>query len=300
MTPEQRARLWRIGLGVSVSAIAIVGVLFGVATLHTETEQRMRASEVAIEIAWPTVGEGGPSMLPVAVQAALETRVREAVGTAPDPLRIEPLKAASRALATSGWTDGEPRVVRTSSSELHIEPVWREWDGVVVRRDGTDYAIDSKLRLLPQRYAADSFAGEDGPRYRYVKNPHHSPPRDSGFREFDYQTAWQGVDVQASVDLLMLLKRESFYEQVAGIDAGSFRVQGILEIETTHGTTVIWGRPVGEFNPGEASDEEKIASLRRTAADARWGGRIDAGRPKLDISAGGAVVIEHPARGGSG
>ncbi|RMH11216.1 MAG: hypothetical protein D6695_09690, partial [Planctomycetota bacterium] len=89
-------------------------------------------------------------------------------------------------------------------------------------------------------------------------------------------------DVRAALDLLRLLVREPFIDQVAAIDISGLARDKPIVIYTDHETRVVWGAAPNTFRPGEVSDEIKLKRLRELFE--RYG-RIDAGSELVEIHA---------------
>jgi len=98
--------------------------------------------------------------------------------------------------------------------------------------------------------------------------------------------------VQAGLALLDLLRSLPGAEQIAGVDVGDYAHGRMLTLVTQAGNRILWGGPVDEFNPGQATPAVKLARLAEVY---REFGRIDAGRAVLDVRLVDGVYIHDTA-----
>ncbi len=260
--------------GAMALALGAVGAAgYGVAAVHARASDLLAREELVVEVVWPRnpgsaetwLGEGLQEQIRAGVEAQL---AGQAIGAGS-------LSRVGETLAQSGWFDRHPRVERTADGTVRITGVWRQ-PACAIRSGVRDYALDWQGRPFPIDYPAGAsglrtIVGGSGP----------APLGPGG--ELDVMNPWPGDDVAAALALLAPLLREPFAPQVAGIDVSAYLSHGQLAIVTDKGSRVVWGGRFGEFIPGEASSEDKLARLRSLAGNAQFGNRIDMGRPRLEI-----------------
>lgn len=264
---------FRAAGAMALALLGLGGAGYGVAAVHARASDLLASEPVTVEVAWPLVPGGTETWL----GEGLREQILARVGTQLEgqPLGAVALARVGESLAASGWFDAAPRVTRTRDGTIEIRGVWRQ-PACVVRSGQRDYAVDWKGRPFPLDYAAGT-----SPLRAVVGVSANVPLSRTG--ELDVMNPWPGDDVRAALDLLAPLLREPFAAQVAGIDASGYFSQGQLAIITDTGSRVVWGGSYGEFIPGEASSEDKLARLRSLAANAQLGNRIDAGQSRIEI-----------------
>ncbi len=287
----------RVGVPSLAFAVLIGGVL-GMGVLDRALAGRARTvmgdRPVEIVIHWP--GDAGDaddpeaSWIPRALREDIKERLREALGSSPDPLSIEPLRRVSEAAAASGWFDGSVSVVRLATGAVEVVGAWRTpraW----IRSDGVDYLVDDKGRLMPMFVAAEV----ERPARLAVTTSGVRPPRgaDGGY---DYQRVWVSERMWEGIRLAELLREQPFAHQVRLIDSAD---RHGLVIVTDRGSRILWGSGPESFRPGERPTDEKLHHLRSFFEDPKFGNHIDAGTSGYDLRAG-YIVFDEAGRGDPG
>ena len=276
--PRQRPQ-WLEGFdfrGAGVFALVLAGLgatLYGIAAVHARASDLLADKPATAEIVWPRLPGAQETWLGETLREQIVARVEaQLAGTALDAVA---LARVGESLAASGWFDKAPRVERTSDGVIRVRGVWRQ-PACAVRAGACDYAVDWRGRPFPVDYPA----GASG--LRVILGASGGPPL-GRTGELDVMNAWPGDDVAAGLGLLAPLLREPFAGQVAGVDVAGYFAQGQLAIVTDKGSRVVWGGRFGEFIPGEASSDDKLARLRSLAGNVQFGNRIDMGQKRLEI-----------------
>jgi hypothetical protein len=105
------------------------------------------------------------------------------------------------------------------------------------------------------------------------------PPVESGQK-------WNGEDLQAALDLVKLLHRQSYAEEIVMIDVSNFagrvdQKEAQISLVTRHDTEIRWGRPINarDFFV-EVPTAQKLKYMQDIHAQY---GRVDGGRRWIDI-----------------
>lgn len=283
VAPRRRLRLPRVSprtraaVTSVLSATLLTAAVAGLAVAAKPMQDgviSLRSAQPRVAFDWPPL-RGEVSSAPAHpgaeprtwvnadVRAELEALVLQNVS--PNPLDAAGLPAARAALMKTGWFRQDLRLERDADSLVRVTATWR-LPAAAVRWGGKDVLVSSAGDRLPLEYAPDASG------YKAIVGVFHEPP--------DPGEAWLGGDVKAALGLLELLARVPGYEQVAGIDVTGFTGKHTLVIVTDSGARITWGGPVDEFNPGQATHVTKLARLVQLRRDY---GRIDAGRPAIDV-----------------
>lgn len=258
-------------LVLSMTALGAAG--WGVAVVHARADEILAAEPTTVEIEWPQLDGAGTAWIGESLQGRITAMVdAQLVGR---PLDARALADVGEMLTSSGWFDGRPSVRRTGDGSIGIRGVWRE-PACVLRSGVRDYALDWNGRPFPIDYPA----GDSG--MRVILGAGAGVPMRAGV--LDVLDPWPGEDVSAALELLAPLLSEPFAAQVAGIDVSAYYTAGELAIVTDRDSRVVWGGRYGEFIPGEATTEQKLARLRAAFGNPMFRNRIDSGAARLDIS----------------
>lgn len=280
---------------VLLACAALAGGLWSVRQVHRRAQALLASNSITVQIAWPRIPKDEAIVPTSAAQGkvaltsqqaasevtwigpSLQEQIASGIRSVLDGrvLDAQALAQVGSYLTASGWFDGMPVIVRTRDDAIRISGPWRR-PACVVRSGGTDYVIDWQGRMLPIAYEQET---SGLPALLGVAS--QKPVDEAG--RVDYLAVWPGEDVQVGLGLLGPLLTEPFASQVAGVDVHRYFDEGTLSIITDHGTEIVWGGPFGEFVPGEASSDEKLARLRQMQQNAQFGHRIDLGQTKLEI-----------------
>lgn len=260
---------WALPMGGVVAVAALgVGMTLGINRLDHEARIVLVSQPVDVELNHPVTREG-IEWLPPEQYNALVQQASQALDRV-DPFDVRALQRVSDVLGQTGWFRELPRVRRSGTHSIRIEAVWRI-PAAVVRSSGRDHLISWDGTPMPMSFpigasGAVTILGA-GLAPADVKHMYTHP--------------WPGTDVQAGLQLLRLVQKEDFKDQVAAIDVSGLSRKGGMELVTREETRVVWGGVPGAFRPGEVSDEVKLERLR---AIHRKYGRIDAGGEVLEVN----------------
>lgn len=153
----------------------------------------------------------------------------------------------------------------------------------LVASRGMYILVDGEGVRLPEQFPATGlpqlmFASDGRVIIRIIEGVTALPPYQPGER-------WVGDDLQAGLDLAKLLYGRAVAEDVYRINVANFRGRRSarepqIVLVTRYGTEVRWGEPVRQTFHAELSPVEKMERMARIL---RQYGRIDAGRPWIDI-----------------
>ncbi|MBI1189917.1 MAG: hypothetical protein GC200_04455 [Tepidisphaera sp.] len=254
----------------------LVGAIIGMRPLEARAAALHGRGPVRIEIHWPLMADqpsGGQTWLPKAQQEQLESIALGAAGASPDPYSASPLARVSSALFDTGWFSALPTVTRDRRGGIVVDGTFRV-PAAVVRKDGKDSMIAWDGKLMPAVYEP----GES--RLPAIIEPSLGPPATKG-GERDYQTPWAGEDLAASIELLDLVMRQPWRDQVLGIDASAYSRDSTLAIITRANTRIVWGGRPSKPRVGEVTTRQKLAYLAQLQHDAK---RIDGGYPLIYVN----------------
>lgn len=254
----------------------VVGVGLGLKPLERKASQLTAKVPTSIDIRWPTVpGQPTVTWIPQAERTSLEQLAMAAVGNDNDRFSVGALERVGLAMTGSGWFQDSPppRITRGTGGRVVVQGAWRV-PAAVVRRDGIEQLIS--WEGLPMPYSKP--AGES--KFPVIDSPAQKAPKASS-GDVDYSTAWAGDDIASSLELLQVLLRQNWANQVAGIDVSNFGTDHVLVISTTFGTKIVWGGRVSKPALGEVSSAQKLAHMTQLFMEHK---RIDAGYPMIYVN----------------
>jgi hypothetical protein len=268
---RRAGRIMGVALGVVVSAGLGAGLLLGAPRLQAQVAQRVVARPVEISIEWPR-GASGDSWLPRDIRDVMLASAHAALERHPDPFAPRALGEVGTAVLASGWLDSITRVERTRAGGLHITGVWR-MPTAVVRREGSDYLIGRRGEILPMVYK------RDGSPLKAIVGAALEPRMDGG-RPAPGEV-WPGADLQAGLELLVLICSRPWADQVAAIDVSEYLGRKELVLVTKWNGKVVWGGGPSDTIPGQLSTAAKLGRL--DALHARYA-RIDVSKRLVDVT----------------
>lgn len=285
---DRQLLVQRIGAGISLAltVTVIAGLALGFRPLQARAAE-LRAAEPRVEFEWPPLAgktSSRPDQPGGAPATWLNAEMRQQLESialnhlTPDPFDDAGLASARNALAATGWfEEGQVALRRWPGGLVQIWGNWR-LPVAVVRAGGRDRLIAAKGELLPPNYPPDRSG------MKVIVGPRNDLPA--------LGEPWLGGDVQAGLALLNYLHTSPGFEQVQAIDVSRFSTDKTLEIITELGNRIVWGGPVDSYSPGQAHP-----AVRRTRLAALFKdyGRIDTGRPKLDLRPEDSVYIHDAA-----
>jgi len=263
---------------VALFAVCLVAAAFGMRPLKQRSSNYIGNAPIKILIAWPrTVKPTGEvsteTWLPKADQEELVALAFGELGESPDPFSSEPLERIGDTMEATGWFSSRPTVFRASGSSIMVRGEWRI-PAAVVRANDKDYLIAWDGRLMPPIYKP----GEC--KLRVILNPAcPAPAKAGGVR--DFENAWPGEDIAASLELLALIADKKWVKKIAGVDAGAYSEHSSLTLVTQEDTRIIWGGRPSKPRLGDANTRQKLAKINDIA---RQFGRPDGGYPQVDVS----------------
>lgn len=245
---------WRV-----IGAVGLIGVVSAWAVARGPLMERIArdaSDPVSVRFSWPTSSDGSV-WLPVAVQEDLE-RIAHASLTM-DPFDQDALARTSGALEATGWLADVESVRRLPGGEVRITGAWRAHAAVVSRGDERHLVATGAEVLKPP------MGGLDISRMYVISNPGNPVPR---LRDgsIAYGQAWLGP-IDESIELLRAVDGMTGSARISGVDLSDYRETGRLSLVTERGSRIVWGSPMGQGVPGEASDEQKLANLERILAN---------------------------------
>ncbi len=284
-----------IALVSTATSVLLLGTV--VATLAVGLPQlRSRASEirkagrpVQVAFAWPPLAGQGPLRPPASAQHATDhqtwvnaeiRRDVEAIGKrllSEDPLDKASLVVARDALLGTGWFNADLRLIRGDDNVVRVSGSWKV-PVAAVRIDGSgglmDQLVSSSGELLPPRYPPDRSG------MKVVLGVSAKPPA--------LGQPFPGPEVQAGLRLLTYIAPLRQSDQIVGVEVGEYAPGRTLTLVSELGNKIVWGGGVDEFSPGQPPARVKLARLAEVALKH---GRLDAGRPLIDVRMTDGVYV---------
>lgn len=281
--------LFRTSLGATMTVLLIGGIgagaMFGMKPLENAAIKIQGSRPTTVRIAWPPAGGAGetvtevsdgaaPTWLAEQFQQELLARAHNALfsQSTRDTFSDDTLKAVGDSMATSGWFDSPPTVVRRPTGVIQVSGKWRI-PACVVRIGAKDVLVSWDAKLMPPQYAP----GQSG--LTVIQGLTAVAPR-SASGELNYLAKWPDEDLPAALELLALLVKQPWYGQVAAIDVAGYHKTRSLQIVTKKSGRIAWGGRPSDPKPGETTTAGKIATLDRLNAATR---SIDANRPAIEV-----------------
>ncbi len=215
---------------------------------------------------------------PPAWLAANQHIVRDIVqrsGVHVDDTRLTPglARRVADELTTVGWVRRVHEVSVGNDDVVRICCDYREpiaW----VSHGSFYYLVDAEGTRLPGRYSHGEVTRDSG---LLLVAGVASEPSDEG-------QAWEGDDLSAAIEMVVLLRDKPYYEQLTGVLVGNYGGRkdprrAHIELATDRGSRIRWGRAPGE-EIDEPTVEQKLAHLQGIWRDHD---RIDMGKRWVDI-----------------
>lgn len=269
-----------VGSLLAICGAIAIGLVRGLGPLEQRAASIISTAAPRVTIAWPTLPERADhkqypdgTWLAEQFQEELLRRASDSLArSGSDPFGRAALGQLCESMRTSGWFEGTPTVSRRSGGEIHVSGKWRIAAAVV--RDGNrDRLLSWNAQVMPVEYGS----GQSG--LTIIRGTGSKSPR-TPQGQVDYLAVWPGEDVVAALELLAVVRQQSWAAQVAGIDVSRFEKTRQLELLTRTGGRVVWGgRPSAPLR-GESTTVSKLAKIDRLNRDFRV---IDAGRPAVEI-----------------
>ncbi|MGJ8636419.1 MAG: hypothetical protein ACSHX5_06210 [Phycisphaerales bacterium] len=270
---ERNKKIALVSAIVLGTAAVFVSAGMGIKAVDTRAAELIVSDHQTIEVNWGQ-GESGYIWMPISERARINNKLAPALQGS-DTLSWHPLYKASRALADTGWVNGDPVARWTETGSITIDAEWRV-PAAVVRDNGRDYLIDYDANVLPLDYAPNES------NQFVIHNPALPNPGTGN--------TWDEPEIRDALKLLAELKANDLLAQVEGIDLGTNREHGILQIITNGGGRIIFGGGPGRSRPAEMPSEVKIERLQAVQSKT---GRIDAGAVLLDVRGQGIMMKQH-------
>lgn len=282
--PEAALRNKRIAIGSAIvlgSAAVFASAGMGIKAIDTRAAELILTtdseSEVVstpqIQINWGT-DSTGHAWMPISERERVQEKVSAAINQS-NALSWRPLYQASRTLASTGWVMEEPIAKWADDGSIVIDANWRV-PAAAVRIGDQDFIIDFNANVLPLQYAKDES------NQFIIHNPSRSNP--------GVGNQWDEPEIHDALSLINELKKNQLLVQVTGIDLGTGRDHGILQILTDNGGRIVWGGGPGKSRPAEMPGSVKIERLSSLLNKT---GRIDAGAMILDIRGQNITMQRH-------
>ncbi len=278
----------RISTAIStiLTAILVLGLVAGLTAglgpLEARAASVLGVKGPTVTIAWPTyeakdgtkvswLGDSFQEQILDRAQAALDP-----TGAPTEVFKRDALVAVGESLRTCGWFEGTPLVTRREGGEIHVEGTWRI-PAAVVREGSADRLISRNAMPMPVEYPAAELGKTRG--QTVILGVSAQAPLDgSGLP--DYTAPWPGEDLRAGLELLDLLSRQAWREQIVAIDVTGFNETKQLSLVTRRHGRVDWGGRPSAPRLGEISTAAKIAHLDQFNREC---GSIDAKRDRVEI-----------------
>lgn len=257
-----------------------IGATFGIGPLEAQASKILQADPPQVVISWPRLLTAAPgskdaaptTWLPLQFQEELLALAEKQLGARPEPIGRESLRRIALALGGSGWFEGLPSVKREAGGVIRVDGRWRV-PAAVVRAGGKDRLISWEAKPMPVSY-------EPGRSGLKVIVGAVEPVAAGSAGHPDYQRAWPGEQTQAALELLALISREPWADQISGVDVSAYSSKKELVLLTKYGTSIVWGGRPSQPRPGDTSTASKLAKIAMLQRDLR---RVDGGMAAVDV-----------------
>ena len=279
--PSETARRLRIiALNLLIAGVLIGGAAFGISRLR-----RYADSTLARPVTTPVIvlkGRPGWMSETHAQQIALAVKPQ----TVTSALDQQLLEKIANQLAANPWVKQVKRVRRaygqSAGDTIEIECDFRTPMALVATRDQY-ILVDNEGVRLPAAFPNTQpprmmFAADGAVNIRLIEGVSALPPAKDGLK-------WTGDDLKAGLDMVKFLYGRPMAEEIHAVNVTNFRGrksshEAQLVLVTKYQTEIRWGEPLFVAFAAELSKEEKLERLARVRDQY---GRIDAGRPWIDI-----------------
>lgn len=257
-----------------------IGATFGIGPLEARASNLLNERPTQVEINWPRLVTAGAEASPGAPATWLPQQFQEEllalayrqISATPDAIGRDPLKRIAVALGNSGWFEGVPTVRREARSVVRVDGRWRV-PAAVVRSGGKDRLVSWEAKPMPVAYEPDRSG------LKVIVGVSDHEVRSTAGR-LDYQKSWPGEQTQAALELLALVSKEAWADQVAGVDVSGYGARKELVLLTRYGTSIVWGGRPSKPRPGDTSTPSKLGKIAMLNRDFR---RIDGGMSAVDV-----------------
>ena len=290
MSPEAKARVTKVVLNglLTVLFTGVVGVAF-------EASERYVATIDKADRTPAVVLADKPAWMNDAWAAAVADAARPAGPSLPGDRDV--LQSAAAALAECPWVkqvNSVRRTYRDAPGDTIVLDCQYRTPAALVRWQDAYWYVDQDGVRLPERLSATQvreLTREGGrPLFRVIDGCGHAPDRPGH--------VWPGKDVQAGLELAVLLADKPYADQVTRIDVGNFdgRVnanESQINLVTRYNTEVRWGQPPSSraFFVEQRVDRK----LDVMAQACRQTGRVDMNLPWIDLRFDSPTAPAHAA-----
>jgi hypothetical protein len=179
----------------------------------------------------------------------------------------EMLQTLQRYLTSTGWFESVEQVRLVDHDGIEVIATYATPTALVA--DGpVDHLCDARGHRMARDYRA-----KDGPSLVRVLGVQGPTPA--------VAASWGGTALADAIDLLHTLDAQPWRAQIAAIGVGRHGKDGTLELVTTGGSTVVWGRAPSAASAAEVPTGQKLEYLSFLYAKH---GRIDHGHPtSIDV-----------------
>ncbi len=176
-------------------------------------------------------------------------------------------------LRRNAWVNRVLGVSRSYGGQFVISCEFRDPTALVNMKEWC-YLIDDEGYILPGKYKYDALTGCGMLEIHGCQGPVPATGE-----------LWSREDLQAGLKLVKLLDEVPFKNQVRAVDVSNFmgrneKLASWITLLTDRGTTIRWGKPVGEERGLENNAAQKLALL---AGIYKRTGHIDFGRSFVDV-----------------
>jgi hypothetical protein len=212
---------------------------------------------------------------------AEQLRKQVAAELSANPMDLNSLNHAVAVLQDNPWVDQVHRITRTREHMVLVQADYRQPVAMIQSQHGY-HPIDAQQHLLPGLYLETQLKQVGLPVITGVQST--MTPLGS---------VWQDQSLSAGLDLVYIIKRQPWADQVKSVDVSERDVRGRirLSILTQQGGKVRWGFAPGQGHPIEVTDTAKLNALSGLYQRC---GMIDAGGRTVDVFTQ-TVLVHQPA-----
>ncbi len=276
-TPDQARRAWHLGW----SGVALLTLGVGWVVARGVLIDYHRAHDQLPTDAQRVVLIDAPGWLDDSISHPM--RAAAAAGLTPDPFDAAATAHVAASFKAEPWIKHVRQVRRLADGRVEVHAEFRT-PLIAVRdpnRGGDHYLVDAQGVVLAGPWGQTAVVGQD---FRIIENVAAAPPA--------LGQTWPGEDVQAALQLAVLIAPEPFAEQVNVIHlahAPHTEAGFELLLYTDANRPVLWGAPAGQALVTELVEERvKLDNLRTLY---RNFGRIDSRDGTVEVNRPGEVRV---------
>ncbi len=177
------------------------------------------------------------------------------------------LQHLQQSLLATGWFESIEQVQLTDADRVEVMGTYAT-PAALVNEGGIDHLCDARGMRMARDYRTN-----DGPSLPRVL--HLAAPTPAVANQ------WNGTALKDALDVLATVEAQPWRSQIAAMSVARHATEGVIELITTGGSAIVWGRAPSSASPSEVPTAQKLEYLAFLYAKH---GRIDYGYPaSIDV-----------------